>query len=494
MNSLQQLEHRLELENKARIARENFYEFRLMMHPEMKEGWWQREVADDLQLFFEKLISGQRPYLVIEAPPQHGKSIQIIDFIAWVAGKRPDLATIYTSFSERLGLRANLRMQRYLDSPTYRAIFPETYLNRLNQTPKGLQRHIRNNDMLEFVGQAGSFRNTTIMGSITGEGLDLGVIDDPLKGREAAESETIRNKTWDWLTDDFMTRFSEHSGLLIILTRWHLDDPVGRIKKTLPDVKCKRYPAIAEFDEPHRKRGEPLFPEHKSLEFLMSRKKLMVPSSWESLYQQNPIPREGGVIKAQWLETRFKCELTVEALTARDPVMVVQSIDCASKPQERNDPTSCITFGVFKDHVEIWEVWAERMEFPDAQRKVKDSASKWNPKALIIEDKDMGQQLIQQLRRDTRLPIIASNPGTLDKITRMDSETPFIEAGKLWLPENAPWLFDFITELITFPSAAHDDSVDALSQGLKWINAKRISRLPPMPDGEEEMSRHNLLQ
>lgn len=106
-------------------ARESFWAYRLLINKKIKLGWWQREVAEELQDFYEELIQGLKPMLVIEAPPQHGKSIQIIEFITWLIGKHPEFRTIYTSFSDRLGVRANLRIQRIMDSDIYAKIFPE---------------------------------------------------------------------------------------------------------------------------------------------------------------------------------------------------------------------------------------------------------------------------------------------------------------------------------------------------------------------------------
>jgi len=262
----------------------------------MKKGWWQQEIAGHLQQFYEDFVAGKRPKLVIQSPPQHGKSEQVVDFISWVCGKNPDLRVIYTSFSDRLGVRANLRMQRLLDSAKYQRVFPDLKINARNVATVSAQ-VLRNREILEFIGREGYFRNTTVNGSITGEGLDIGVIDDPVKGREEASSETIRDKTWDWFTDDFFTRFSEHAGLLAILTRWHVDDPIGRFIERMPGVKVVSYPAIATEDEEHRQKGEALFPELKSLEFLLERKGIMFPPYWEALYQQNPIIQEGELFK-----------------------------------------------------------------------------------------------------------------------------------------------------------------------------------------------------
>jgi Uncharacterized protein conserved in bacteria len=196
------------LEQKIRAARTDFFAFRQLMNPGMKDGWWQREVAGEFQGFAEDLIAGLSPSLIVEAPPQHGKSIQVIDLIAWIAGKAPHLKTIYTSFSNRLGIRANLRLRRIYANPIYGRVFPCTHINGCrDDTPKSDA--IKSAELLEYVGDEGSFRNTTVNGSITGESLDLGVIDDPIKGRKDANSKTIRDGAWDWFTDDFMTRFSE---------------------------------------------------------------------------------------------------------------------------------------------------------------------------------------------------------------------------------------------------------------------------------------------
>ena len=107
----------------------------------------------------------------------------------------------------------------------------------------------------------GSFRNTTVTGQITGHELHFGVIDDPFKGRAEAYSPTIRDKTWGWFADDFMSRFAKDGALLIVMTRWHVDDLLGRyLDKYIQDVRVLRYPAIATHDELHRKKGEALFP------------------------------------------------------------------------------------------------------------------------------------------------------------------------------------------------------------------------------------------
>jgi len=275
----------------------------------MKLGWFQKEVAKALTQFYEDLQNQKSPWLIIEAPPQHGKSTQIVEFLAWLAGKRPDLKKIYTSYSERLGVRANRTMQRIIESPKYQAIFPETRLNSKNVVTVSNQ-YQKNMEILEYVGQVGYFRNTTVRGRINGESMDIGICDDLIKGREEAESETIREKTWEWFTNDFLTRISEDGAILAITTRWHVDDPFGRIKTHNPGVKTLTFKAIADEDElPFRKKGDALFPEHKSIKYLEKMRTLLHPLSWNSLFQQNPIEKTGNWFsepkRIPWKDQKF---------------------------------------------------------------------------------------------------------------------------------------------------------------------------------------------
>lgn len=285
----------------CRRARDDFWCFRRLINPRMKVGWWQKEVASVLQNFWIRYERGERPREVIQAPPQHGKSNQVVDFCSWVAGRSPNTKNIYASFSDRLGVRANFQMQRCFDLPKFQKIFPDFKVVPAGSVGIGYQ---RNREKIDYVGSEGYFRNTTVRGPITGESLDFGVIDDPIKGRMEANSLSVRDSTWDWFTDDFLTRFSEDGCLLAILTRWHVDDPIGRMIENDPSIVVHSYPAIATEDGPNRKVGEALFPEHKSLDFLLQRKAILSEASWESLYQQSPFVVSGGLFPIDRITVR----------------------------------------------------------------------------------------------------------------------------------------------------------------------------------------------
>ena len=461
------------LELRIRKARKSFLTYRQLINKNLKVNWWVKEVCEELEKFYYDFVNGLKPKLVIQAPPQHGKSVAIIDFISWVAGHNPDCKTIYASFSERLGIKANLKLQRIYDNPTYQKIFPDTKISNKNAVTISSQT-LRNREIIEYIDRDGYFRNTTVRGSITGESLDLGVIDDPIKGRQDANSLTVRNSTWDWFTDDFLTRFSEDGALLAILTRWHIDDPIGRLIAADKTVKVLSYPAIAIKDDKHRKTGEALFPEHKSIDFLLARKKVMPAANFEALYQQNPYITDGGIFKTEW----FKSYRTLPKLK-----FTVITVDTAQKTKEQNDYSVFALWGQGEDgNAYLIDILRGKWEAPDLIKMAKifwyKHVPNFNIRSMNVEDKVSGTTLIQTLSTSTEpvIPIKAVQRNT-DKISRANDVAPFIESGRVYLPEKAEWLNDFIVEHAQFPNGAHDDQVDTTSDGLNVIFGKQITSI-----------------
>jgi len=458
-------------------ARRSFWAYRQFMNRSLVRGWWQKDAARHLQQFYEDLTAGRRPKLIIQAPPQHGKSDTVVDFIAWLSGKNPDLRTIYASFSENLGVRANLRLQRDFDTERYQNAFPDLRITQVG--PGNYGPALRNREMVEFIGRRGFFRNTTVQGSITGESLDLAVLDDPIKGREEANSQTVRDKVWGWLTDDFLTRFSENAGMLIILTRWHLDDPAGRLAIANPDVKVISYPAIAEenddrseVDRANRDVGEPLFPELKSLEFLLERKRTMDPGSWESLYQQRPVVAGGNLFKLEQLQTHRHGE-------QRPYKRRIITADTAQKTGERNDYSVFQCWGLGTDGIcYLIDQVRGKFEAPELEKVartiwVKHSAANGTGSgylsAMYVEDKTSGTGLVQQLGRGPeRVPVLPVKRAT-DKVSRAWDVLPAIASGMVSVPHDAPWSKDFFAELVAFPSGTHDDQIDPMMDGINEL-------------------------
>jgi predicted phage terminase large subunit-like protein len=458
-------------------ARDSFWCYRQAITNDMLIGWWQEEISNELQKFYEDMQRGERPKLAISSPPQHGKSTMVVDFVTWVSGKNPNLRTIYASYSKKLGTRANLACQRIFTSPIYKKIFPGVCVN---ETGKNLRDNspTKTRELIEFDGVSGYFRNTTVKGSITGESLDIGIIDDPIKGRKEANSQTTRDAAWEWFTSDFFSRFSEKAGFLSIATRWHIDDPIARMCESFgKNIKVISYEAIAEKKEAKREKGEALFPLLKSKEFLLERKKLMPSHEWESLYQGKPTATGGNLIKGEYFG-RYDIL----------PLMKYREMyaDTAQKTKEHNDYTVIQIWGYGEDkRIYLIDQIRGKWESPQLKRQTIDFWNKHITKNRIeegqlrkiyIEDKASGTGLIQDLKTKERLPVVAVQR-SIDKYTRVLDGLGYIESGYVMLPKNSPFTSDFIRECEEFSADGghkHDDQIDPMLDAINNMLAQNI--------------------
>lgn len=464
-------------------SRVNFLAYRQYMRGhDFKYNWFIADMCKQLQDFYIDLVAGKRPVLLIQSPPQHGKSWTVADFISWLSGKNPALRTIYATYSDTLGVRCNLSQQRQMSSYKYNQIFPDTML--------GDKTHgcVRNTNLLEFIGPDGKvtngqFRNTTTGGPVTGESLDLGVIDDAVKGREQANSITWSQKIWEWFTDDFGTRFSENAGLLVVMTRWTVHDIIGRLKNTSSNFastpKIVNYQAIATKDEEHRKTGEALFPALKSISFLKARKEVMADPSWESLYQGNPTIIGGNLFKDHW----WKWWKVVPPLKFKFIVA-----DTAQKDKKQNDWTVFQLWGYGIDNnIYLLDKLREKFEAPDLRKQAEIFYKKHDIKktvvtdpilrGMFIEDKSSGIGLIQELKRKSMK--IFEVPRHTDKVFRAEDASPYIESGRVYLNVDIKDVGNLTNEAREFPNGEFDDDIDTLMSAVEiaFINKDKGNSL-----------------
>lgn len=441
-------------------SRVNFFAFRQFIRAgNFKYNWFIADMAHQLQQFYIDLKAGLRPTLLIQAPPQHGKSWAVADFISWISGLDPTLRTIYGSYSDTLGVRCNLAQQRVMDSEKYNKIFPGTNLGKR----RGI---IRTSSHLEFINKegiptTGQFRNTTVNGRVNGESLDLGVIDDAVKGREQANSMTQSQKIWEWFTDDFGTRFSDHAGLLIVMTRWTTHDIIGRIiEEGLDNVRVINYSAIATKDDEHRLVGEPLFPELKSKGFLNRRKLIMSQASFEALYQGNPTLEGGNLFKDHWWRWwTVLPPLKFKFVTA----------DTAQKTKTFHDWTDFKCWGYGHDeNIYLLDHLRGRFEAPELRQMAEVFYKKHNTprlkvgdpilRGMFIEDKASGIGLIQELKKK-KLKVFKV-PRNTDKITRADDASPYVKSGRVYLNTDITDIDNTVKEGREFPEGEFDDDID----------------------------------
>jgi predicted phage terminase large subunit-like protein len=309
-----------------------------------------------------------------------------------------------------------------------------------------------------------------VLGSITGEALDLAVIDDPIKGRAEAQSELQREKTWNWMTDDVLSRFSETAGLIMIMTRWHVDDPAGRmIEHFGKRVQVVRYPAIGEQDDyldgkVQRRVGEPLFPELKSMEFLLERKKLYTQASWEALYQQNPFIVGGGIFPIDKLN----------ALPILDRTKVLKSVRYWDKAGTESDDAA-FTAGALlhqmKDNRFVIEhVVRGQWGSLDREEKIKfwaerDRANS-RPGAYEVgveqEPGSGGKESAESTIRNLRGFKVYADKVTGSKEVRAEPFAAQVQGGNVWLVAGS-YQNDLLDEMVSFPNGKFKDQVDACS-------------------------------
>ena len=234
----------------------------------------------------DRVTRGEIDRLMLFLPPRHGKSeLVTVRYATHFLECHPDKNVIIGAYNQTLANKFS-RKARAIAGLRLKFNDTRTAVEEW-ETEKG-----------------GIFRSVGVGSGVTGQGGNLIIIDDPVKNREEAESQVYRDKVWDWYTDDLYTRAEPNAPIILIMTRWHKDDLAGRILASEDgknwEVVC--LPAEAEPGDPlGRTLGEALCPDRYDLTRLR-RIKSVLGRSYSALYQQRPVPREGGMFKEIWLK------------------------------------------------------------------------------------------------------------------------------------------------------------------------------------------------
>ena len=339
--------------------------------------------------------------------------------------------------------------------------------------------YLRNSDLFEIVGHRGSYRSAGVGGGITGMGGDILIVDDPFKDRAEADSPTIRRKVWEWYTSTLYTRLAPGGGILVINTRWHMDDLSGRLLEAArtgegDQWRVVNFPAIAEEDEPHRRRGEALHPERYPLEQLAAIRTAIGTRDWEALYQQHPTPDGGNIFKTEWLSFWLPKDLP----ETFDQMVI--SWDMTFKDGDDTDYVVGQVWGSKGANRYLLDQVRARMGFTATLAAFRALADKW-PQASrkLVEDKANGPAVIDSLRHHVSGIIPVEPDGS--KTARAHAVTALFEAGNVHIPhpQACSWASDYVAELTQFPGAAHDDQVDATTQALRDMDRRRSLNINP---------------
>lgn len=468
--SLAQLPPLTEVKNS--LARKSLRHFTRETFPGYDENWHHTLLCERI----ENWAFGDCDRLIIEIPPRHGKS-EIVSrrLPAYIFGRDPDAKIIATSYGADLAKRMNRDVQRIIDSPRYRDIFPNTELMGKTRIADPSYNYTRTTDYFEIINNTGSYTCAGVGGAITGMGFTHGIIDDPYKNRAEANSPTIRRKIWEWFTSTFYTRKQGVGKILITMTRWHESDLAGQLQflqENDPDAdkwEIISMPALAEKNSKYRDIGDPLWPQRYGLEDLRKTKAVLGTYEWNALYQQHPSPVEGGIIHRNWWQYYNTAPTKFDE--------IIQSWDLALEGKETSDYVVGMVVGRIGADRYLLDLVRDRMDFVQTIRAIRQLSEKW-PEAFakIVENKANGPAAIATLKKE--IPGIIPFTPQGDKLSRLMSVSPQVESGNVYLPVKAYWVHDFVEEITSFPNGANDDQVDAFSQALlRFIKNRGIISL-----------------
>ena len=501
----------------------SFHEWLKAVSPEMTWDWKHQEY---IYRHLERVTSGESKRLMIFMPPRHGKSeLVTVRYAGWRLWNDPRMRVILTSYNQRLADKFSRSIRRLLSDEEDKLYVAEppasaggrdsSALNVMNvrgTTPPAHtggsasvfpQRMFPKTRSMNASSQwetavGGGVKAAGVGAGVTGFGAQLIIIDDPVKNRAQAESETLREKVWDWYRNDLYTRLEPNASIVLIQTRWHEDDLAGRLLRDMQaggdQWEVVNLPALAEDQEDRetgdmrqepqnlspdsclsspvsadplaRPPGAALCPERFDETKLEEIQRQLGGYAFSALYQQRPTPAGGGIFKRAWF-TRF-----VDA--APKGLRWKRGYDLAVSTKTSACYTSSFRVAYDKlGNLYIADGFRKRIEFPEQRRYIF---------SRLIEEKDTehgiekalhGQAIIQDLRRDPgiRGSNLRGVTVSADKLTRALKWAPLAEEGKVILIRG-PWNQAFLDEICNFPGGHFDDQVDAVSLAVAMFQNK----------------------
>ena len=307
-----------------------------------------------------------------------------------------------------------------------------------------------------------------MLSGITGNPANLILIDDPVKNRQEADSETTRDKVWEEWQNSLKTRLAAGAKVIVIMTPWHEDDLAARILKSETNVELIRLPVEAEEGDPMgRKPGEALCPElGKDAKWLAEFKRSYLSDAqggaraWMALYQCSPRVEGGNLVRRDWW--RFYDPKAVTSFGTE-----VISVDAAFKGAEDNDFVAITVWGKRGNDYYLRYCLNRHLDFPGTLAAIRTVRGLYpNALAVLIEDKANGSAVIQVLQSEMFCIPIQPLGG---KVARVNAVSPAIESGHVFVPQGEPWVEEFLNQWAAFPAGAHDDMVDSASQALRYL-------------------------
>lgn len=431
----------------------------------------------------EMVERGEITRLMITMPPRHGKSMLASEFFpAWYMGRNPDHYVVTATYAQELADDFGRKVKNQIEDVGYQAVFPGVGLADDSKSAKRF--HIEGGAQGGYehsTTQRGAFYAVGVGGPLTGRGAHLLLIDDPVKNREEADSEVMRKKTKDWYTSTAYTRLMPGGRIVIIQTRWHEDDLSGWLleEHAHEGWTILNLPAIDDD-------GEALWPEQYDIEALERIKRALPPRDWSALYQQRPAPETGDYFKREWI-------IPVDTIPPLAEMMVYGGSDYAVTA-DGGDYTVHAVIGVSSEgRMYLLDLWRSQSSSDVWVDAFCDLVRKWRPVGWAEETgqikSGVGPFLVKRMLETASYTAREQFPTRGDKAVRAQSIRGRMAMQGLHVPRDAPWVADFISELMSFPVGVHDDQVDALGlvgqlmDRMMEGNRPKTDQRPPMSRG-----------
>jgi predicted phage terminase large subunit-like protein len=429
------------------------------LHPEgtYTHNWHIDAITHQLQ----RLYSGENQKLLITQPPRTLKTIcTSVAFVAWAMGHDPSLKTICVSYSQELAVDIARKFRVIVQSAWYQELFPKM---RLQQVTDGKITTTLHGERIA----------TSIGGTLTGRGGGIVIIDDPLKADEA-HSQSARDAVFNWFTNSLLMRFDDQTKarLILVMQRLHQEDLAGHLEGQsfhldLPAIAVERQGIALGNGRIHvREEGDLLDPVRLPRAVLDDIKSRITSLVFSAQFQQRPTPLEGNVIKRVWFP-RYE----VLPDTARQ--LIVQSWDVANSLN--GNYSVCTTWAVIGKDAYLVHVCRVRKEFAELKKLALSLAREHSATTILVEKTGVGAPFHQELRNELGPGRVTGIEAKGDKADRLVGETAALEAGQVVLPKDAPWLADYLNELLAFPNGKYDDQVDSTTQFLSWYRRHILS-------------------
>lgn len=452
-------------------ARENFlayvrYMAPLVLNAPYVDGAHIELICEHLQA----VEAGELDRLQIWMPPRSMKSwLGSMLFPTWCIGRHPNWDFMQISYQADLATDFSREVKNMIQMEEYLEVFPGIALR---QDSKAAHRW-------QTTGK-GHYVVGSITAGIAGKGAMIALVDDPLSEQDAM-SVAERKRVHRWYPSGLRSRLAPGGRIILISTRWHLEDLCGWLIERAKDDELMdqwtilKIPAIID-EEASKILGLPVgssyWPQRWSLESLLKTK--ANDPLFNALYMQDPVIEGGNIIKREYIKDWIK---------AKPPGCdyILMSLDTAYSTKETADFSAITVWGIFYQVEDLGEGYGEqqtphmillsckqgRWAFNELLETTKLVWRDYNADGIIIEDKASGQSLIQELRR-AGMPIIAYKPDR-DKLSRAHACTPVLQAGRVWMPLKRQWTRDIMDQAVAFPNAAHDDLVDTMTQAILWM-------------------------